>query len=244
MNNLIILKKSLFSKSRPLFKLFTYFLLFFCAVLQSCSEDPFDADSGTYTDKRDGNVYQWIKIGDQIWMAENLAYIPYVCAPDSQCGIWVYDYSGEGSYGSNLSIYGCLYDWETAMEVCPEGWHLPSDEEWMELERFLGIPEDELYTENIFRGVDANSAEKLGAGSSLWNDPNEYSTNETGFSLKPSGMRLSDGRFRSIGDEASFWTSTYDENRHATIQRAINSQGILRYAIYEREGLSARYIKD
>ena len=244
MNNLIILKKSLYPKSRPLFKLFTYFLLFFYAVLQSCSEDPFDADSGTFTDKRDGNVYQWVKIGEQIWMAENLAYIPYVCAPDSQCGIWVYDYYGEGSFYENYNSYGCLYDWETAMEVCPEGWHLPSDEEWMEMERFLGMPEDELYLENQIRGKETNVAGKLGAGSELWNEKNSNSTNETGFSAKPGGMRVSAGWFHSINETAYFWTSSYYKDDYEIIHRAIVHNGVLRFMLYKEQGLSVRCIKN
>ncbi|MBW6533657.1 MAG: hypothetical protein K0B11_01480 [Mariniphaga sp.] len=183
----------------PILTLLTFLLLF-----AACEKDPFEASSGTFTDERDGREYKWVKIGDQIWMAENLAYVPYVCAPDSQCGIWIYGYNGEGSYGTNYHTYGALYDWETAMEVCPEGWHLPSDEEWMELERFLGIPEDELYDENVDRGEGVNAAGKLVAGSQLWDEKINYSTNETGFSAKPGGMRVSDGWFRSINDGSYF----------------------------------------
>ena len=77
----------LLSKITRLVCIFFLFLLIF-----SCKKDPFDANSGTFTDKRDGHQYKWVKIGEQIWMAENLAYVPFVCAPDSQCGIWVYGY--------------------------------------------------------------------------------------------------------------------------------------------------------
>ena len=66
------------------------FLIVSLTLFTSCQEDdPFSGDSGTFKDKRDGQVYKWVRIGDQIWMAENLAYIPYVCPADSQCGIWV-----------------------------------------------------------------------------------------------------------------------------------------------------------
>ncbi len=244
MNNLIILKKSLCSKSRPLSQLFTYFLLFFCAVLQSCSEDPFDADSGTFTDKRDGNVYQWVKIGDQIWMAENLAYIPYVCAPDSQCGIWVYDYYGEGPYGTNYQTYGCLYDWETAMEVCPEGWHLPSDEEWMELERFLGMEEHELTRKDIPRGDNANVGGKLKhTNNSLWKEPNLGATNEIGFGILPAGDVF--GQFLDLHESACFWTSSSIDSGNA-YNRIFHYQykGCFRNPWAKTYGLSIRCIKD
>nr|WP_319269229.1 fibrobacter succinogenes major paralogous domain-containing protein [uncultured Draconibacterium sp.] len=246
MNNLIILKKSVCSKSRPLFKLFTYFLLFFCAVLQSCSEDPFDADSGTFTDKRDGNVYQWVKIGEQIWMAENLAYIPYVCAPDSQCGIWVYDYYGEGSFGTNYQTYGCLYNWEIAQEVCPEGWHLPSDEEWMEMESFLGMPEDQLDRSGIIRGQEANVGGKLKEpGLAHWKEPNEGATNESGLSVLPGGYLNGNHAFSSLNSVSYFWTTSL--NGHGDgICRMFHYDGnyVTRKGMEKNIALSIRCIKN
>ena len=82
---------------------------------------------GTFTDSRDGNTYKWIEIGNQIWMAENLNF-------HANSGCWVYDNNPE-----NADTYGRLYNWETARNVCPDGWHLPSDNEWKELEVYLGI---------------------------------------------------------------------------------------------------------
>jgi len=228
-----------FFKMKPVLTLLTFMLLF-----AACEKDPFEANSGTFTDERDGREYKWVKIGDQIWMAENLAYVPYVCAPDSQCGIWIYGYDGEGSYGTNYHTYGALYDWETAMEVCPEGWHLPSDEEWMELERFLGMKEDELYRENVLRGKEANVAGKLGAGSELWYEKNDISTNETDFSAKPGGMRVSDGWFHSINETAYFWTSSNNKNNYEVTHRTIGSSGVIRFFLLKEQGLSVRCIKD
>ncbi len=226
------------------FKLRQFLFFAVLLLLAACHKDPFDADSGTFTDKRDGHAYKWVKIGDQIWMAENLAYLPYVCSGDSQCGIWVYGYYGEGSFYQNYTTYGCLYDYETALEVCPKGWHLPSDEEWMELERFLGIPEDEIYDENVDRGEEVNAAGKLGAGSELWDEKNENSTNETGFSAKPGGMRTSI-QYRSINTEAIFWTSSYDSYFYNMVKhRFISSYGIGVFRIDKKVGLSVRYVKD
>lgn len=245
MNTLRKLKELTHLRRRPAFMLVTYFFLFFCAALFSCSEDPFDADSGQFTDKRDKNVYQWVKIGEQIWMAENLAYMPYVCAPDSQCGIWVYDYSGKGYPGVNYQIYGCLYNWETAMKVCPEGWHLPSDEEWMELELFLGMPEDELDRSGIPRGQEANVSGKLKENGSIhWKDPNVGATNETGFSALPGGVKF-ENRFYSLNAHSFFWSS----------QRSGENQAIYRVFSYDQNiifreemkityGLSIRCIKN
>ncbi|MDA3853143.1 MAG: FISUMP domain-containing protein, partial [Bacteroidales bacterium] len=111
------------------------------------------ATSGTFTDSRDNNTYNWVTIGEQVWMAENLAYLPRVHSnalfanADSAC-YGVYGYDGTdvtaAKDSANYSTYGVLYNWYAAMAgasssdaspsgvqgVCPTGWHLPSDDEW------------------------------------------------------------------------------------------------------------------
>jgi uncharacterized protein (TIGR02145 family) len=82
-------------------------------------------EEGTFTDPRDGKVYRTVRIGNQVWMAENLNYD----AEGSKC------YNNDPA---NRQKYGWLYDWETAKAVCPDGWHLPSDAEWQELVDFAG----------------------------------------------------------------------------------------------------------
>ena len=212
-------------------------------IFQSCKKDPFEANSGSFTDKRDGHVYDWVKIGDQIWMAENLAYAPYVCAPDSQCGIWVYGYSGTGAYGENYFTYGCLYDWETANKVCPEGWHLPSDEEWKKMELFLGMKFEDL-DRTDYRGDESNVGGKLKeTGTLRWLEPNNGANNETGFSALPGGGYF--GRFLNINESACFWTSSEDKINNA-IARVFYYQykGRIRYSWEKKIGLSIRCIKD
>jgi len=89
-----------------------------------------------FCDKRDGKKYVYVQIGEQIWMAENLNYA--VCG--SKCGI-----AGGFGYGSltdsfaeNCDKYGRLYNWDAALTVCPDGWHLPSDTEWTALTDYVG----------------------------------------------------------------------------------------------------------
>jgi hypothetical protein len=76
-------------------------------------------ETATFTDSRDGKIYQTVIFGDQTWMAENLNYE----TPD---GSWCYE-----NDPSSCSKYGRLYDWETAKKVAPIGWHLPSEDEWL-----------------------------------------------------------------------------------------------------------------
>lgn len=123
-------------------------------------------DVNTFIDERDGHKYKYVQIGQQNWMAENLAYMPHVNPVKKQeYGIWVYDYDGsdvaEAKVTENYQKYGCLYDWTMAMDIdpkyleeawegdtenhqgnCPDGWHMPSDEEWVEIEKFLGMSEE------------------------------------------------------------------------------------------------------
>jgi uncharacterized protein (TIGR02145 family) len=101
-----------------------------------------EPELSSFTDSRDGNIYKTVKIGTQIWMFENLRYIPFVCLLDEEGGIWVYDYDGHNIKKAishkNYKKYGCLYDWVTAKSICPDGWHLPSYEEWTQLLNNIG----------------------------------------------------------------------------------------------------------
>jgi len=102
-------------------------------------------ENPTYTDPRDGKVYKTIKIGDQIWMAENLDYLPSINKFTSRSSTnpryYVNGYLGtdtaEAKATDNYKTYGVLYNWPAAKTVSPEGWHLPSNAEWTQLENYL-----------------------------------------------------------------------------------------------------------
>jgi len=99
-----------------------------------------------FTDSRDGYTYETVKIGTQVWLAENLRYLPIVNHPDDR-SITEKKYYVAGYYASNLveakatseyEIYGALYNYPAALEACPYGWHLPGEDEWVQLTKTVG----------------------------------------------------------------------------------------------------------
>ncbi|MCL1947175.1 MAG: hypothetical protein FWF51_08535, partial [Chitinivibrionia bacterium] len=109
-------------------------------ILTGCAKSENDG-TGTFTDSRDGQVYKIVKIGNQIWMAQNFNYN----AEGSRCygeggivgrtdkGMPFPDTLSEEQIRENCEKYGRLYDWETAKKAAPQGWRLPTDKEWKKL---------------------------------------------------------------------------------------------------------------
>jgi uncharacterized protein (TIGR02145 family) len=186
---------------------------------------------GSFTDSRDGNEYKTVTIGSQVWMAENLAYLPEVHNSTSDSGphYYVYGYDGtevteakayEHTPGDNdeyspggapikvYETYGVLYNWPAAITACPEGWHLPSDAEWKQLEMYLGMSEEEADRGGGGeRGTDEGGKLKE-AGNSHWHSPNSGATNESGFTALPGGYRFTSGDVDAIGIYGDWWSST------------------------------------
>jgi uncharacterized protein (TIGR02145 family) len=178
--------------------------------------------SGTFIDARDGLDYNWVKIGSQIWMAENLAF-------NNDGGCWAYN-NDEG----NVATYGRLYNWGTALAVCPSGWHLPSDAEWTTLTDFLG-------------GGSVAGGKLKETGTTHWSNPNVDATNETGFTALPGGSRNRDGNFNDLANVGNWWSATehpsIDGNAWHRIM--VNSvPNIYRSWYYKEGGFSVRCVKD
>lgn len=167
----------------------------------------------------DGNVYTTIKIGDQWWMAENLKVahyrngeeIPEVTDNTAWSGLstgarCVYD-----NTESNADTYGYLYNWyavNDSRNIAPEGWHVPTDEEWKQLEVALGMSQSEA-DDTVWRGT--NEGSKLAGRAELWNNhalENNAAFGESGFSALPGGCRFYDGYFGGLGSNADFWSAT------------------------------------
>jgi len=128
-----------------------------------------------FTDSRDNKTYKYVTIGTQIWMAENLRYE----TTNTKC----YD-----NNPNNCKIYGILYDWNTAENACPLGWHLPNDTEWFTLISFAGNDDAKLMANHVFW--------LSGKG-----------TDEFGFTALPGGYYRHEGYFLNIEEEAVFWSA-------------------------------------
>jgi len=164
-------------------KKFLITLTLFCATIFA---------QNIFTDERDGQEYKIVKIGSQTWMSENLNYN----ADGSKC----YD-----NKTANCNKYGRLYNWTTANKACPEGWHLPSNDEWTTLTNFVG----------------SSAGTKLKAASG-WN-ANGNGEDKFGFSALPGGFGNSGDRFgysalgysgfNTVGHDGIWWSaSEYDSN--------------------------------
>mgnify|MGYP001127248860 CR=1 FL=1 len=217
-----------------------------------------------FTDIRDGNSYKFVKIGNQVWMAENLKYLPSVVGPatssETDPYYYVYDYDGidvaAAKATDNYKTYGVLYNWTAAMNfaggsdanpsgvqgVCPCGWHLPSDAEWKQLEMHLGMPEDAANTAG-WRGTDEGGKLK-DTTTTHWNSPNEGATNESGFTALPGGNSYS-GSFEGIGNNGVWWSTT---ELYGTIAwyrgMNYNSSKVDRYTYPKSAGYSVRCVRD
>ncbi|HNQ69257.1 MAG TPA: fibrobacter succinogenes major paralogous domain-containing protein, partial [Bacteroidales bacterium] len=189
-----------------------------------------------------------------VWMAENLKYLPSVVGPSSNSQTipyyYVYGYNGtivaDAKATTNYSTYGVIYNWPAVMNgatsstsnpsgvqgICPDGWHVPSDAEWIELFDFLG-------------GNSIAGGKIKETGTTHWDSPNTGATNETGFTALPGGGRSNDGTFQNINTYA-YWQSSTEYSstgvygwcaRYSTsaTQKSFN---------YKEMGFSVRCIRD
>lgn len=165
---------------------------------------PFINPNGSFTDPRDSNVYNTILIGNQVWMATNLAYLPAVSPPSlgsyTSPFYYVSNFWGSDTVKAktmcNYGDYGVLYNWSAAVTACPPGWHLPTNQEWTTLTTYLG-------------GTTIAGGKLKQTGFALWNSPNTGATNETGFNAIPGGMRdYNASTFYYTGNFGYYWSST------------------------------------
>jgi uncharacterized protein (TIGR02145 family) len=202
----------------------------------------------------DGNVYQTINIGSQVWMAENLKVTHYRTGEDISNIVNqdVWDTLTTGAYcqfdndTSYIAVYGRLYNWyavDDSRNLAPAGWHIPTDAEWKQLEINLGMSQADADLIG-YRSVDVGGKLKE-TGILHWSSPNTGATNESGFTALPGGGRSDNGSFFQLGISANFWTSTANSLSDAW-DRSISSNNAAIYRIWisKRYGISVRCVKD
>jgi uncharacterized protein (TIGR02145 family) len=137
-------------------------------------------------------------------MVNNLAYMPHVSRVKKQGGIWVYDYNGKkieiAKESENYKKYGCLYDWESARQAVPEGWHLPSDNEWNELFKFFENMKS--FGEGLQKITEMSKEENKKRGLM-------YTKEFAG------GYRHPKGYFFNLAGQGNWWTATEKDKRNA-----------------------------
>ncbi len=191
----------------------------------------------------DGNSYNVIKIGNQVWMDSNLKTtryndgtpIPLVTdltawsALDTPGYCW-YD-NDSATYART---YGAFYNWYAVNtgKLCPEGWHVPTDGEWTILTDYLG-------------GAVVAGKKLKETGTEHWASPNTEATNESGFTALPAGYRFEAGGFEEIGQGARFWSSTMYIT-HLAWNRVLysDSDEVFRFSFTMRNGYSVRCLRD
>lgn len=235
-------------------------------LLTSCAEDDSDlpnnknpnivtGETGTFIDARDNQTYKWVEIGDQTWMAENLNFTgnngqihitdAFLWLTNDSYNAWCY-------YDNvNNSTYGVLYQHSAALNAVPEGWHLPTLEEWDQLKTYL------IDNEYSFDGIIGNDGiAKALAPHSGWDHSGIYGTignndfinyqNITGFTALPGGYRTPQN-FIDEGFGANWWTATsHNTVKSAAYTKRIHS-GIINMTgdlVGKANGLYVRCIKN
>lgn len=208
------------------------FFIFIMTFIMSCSKtadpattDPDEIDNGVPcpglpTITYEGQVYHTLIIGEQCWLKENLNIGAMINTLDTLQNDSIIQKYGYKNDTANCSMYGGLYTWHEIMEysadtgsrgICPEGWHIPSDEDWKILEETM----DNLIIDSVagwdttgWRGSDAGGNLK-NMGTKKWYNPNTGAADTKGFRALPGGFRnFEDGSFDKLQSTAFFWTST------------------------------------
>ena len=208
-----------------------------------------------WVDTRDSTSYGTVQIGNQVWMSENLRYLPELTSDNS---LWivsgfsdvkaysVYGYGGNSITGAKVlastNKQGVLYNWPAAIDLedsttenpstvqgaCPTDWHLPSQAEWTELRDYLG-------------GLSVAGGPLKETDTLNWNAPNAGATNSTGFNAIAVGLRNgSDGQFMHQGEYTKYWNASFGSS---ILQYDYPVLGIA-YSIDPRPGYSIRCVKD
>jgi uncharacterized protein (TIGR02145 family) len=227
---------------KNLVNLSVFSILIFSSILYSCTKD----DSGNIVKDADGNVYTSVTIGTQVWMVENLKTtkyrngdpIPNVTDLHQWANITTGAYTWYDNDISNKNPHGALYNWFAVNDnrhIAPEGWHVPTYDDWAKLIEFLG-------------GNDVAGGKLKENGFDYWESPNTGATDEKGFAGLGSGSATAFGTikvFSSLNLFCAWWSTTECDNFQAN---KLHLHYDASYAWLETgikiDGFSVRCIKD
>jgi len=246
-----------FSPNHPcscLFRVYLIFFLFFVfSFINGCSYLKKETPTGSSANRpdyetelvqdKDGNRYHAIAIGKQVWLAENLKAthyrngdpIPEVLDANSWRKLTKGAFCNYDNENSNAVVYGRLYNWHAVTDsrnICPPGWHVPTDADWQQLINYLG-------GEPVAGGKMKESAP------GHWLIPNTGATNVSGFTALPGGYRSSKGVYHILDTYTFYWTSTsYSDQVAWSWFLQNNSAGATRIENLKTFGFSVRCVKD
>jgi len=192
----------------------------------------------------DGNTYKTIQIGTQTWMAENLkttkyndgTAIPKIKGSNAWGALTTGAYCNYNNFEAYSPIYGRLYNWYVGastnpQNVCPSGWHVPSDAEWTVLIDYLG-------------GESVAGDKLKEAGSAHWPEYYTGATNESGFTALPGGLRNQPASFSDEGAHGYWWLSAESDVEYGAIYGLRYGGEEFSSYFYKDGGLSVRCMKD
>lgn len=224
-------------------------------LFTSCDdkEDPTPAqETGTLTDI-DGNEYKTVKIGNQWWMAENLKVTTYANGellykkttnPD-----WAEANAAYCKYDDKDDAPGLLYNYAavtSSNQLAPQGWHIPTDDEWKELEKYLGMSQAEA-DKLTWRGSNEGDKLKIEGPEGWTSYENIWGSNESGFTALAGSCRLADGTFGQPGlfSTGFWWTATPHGDAEA-FYRYLDKKNsnVFRSHVSKKYGMSVRCVKD
>ena len=190
----------------------------------------------------DGNEYGTVLIGNQVWMSENLKVTKYkdgTAIPTGHSNS-VWSNLSSGAYAVyddddvNTDTYGFLYNWyavDDSRIIAPDGWHVPTDDEWTTLTDYLG-------------GTSVAGGKMKETGTEHWSSPNTDATNESGFTALPGGYRYFNGNYIHQGYSGYFWSSTeYSSNNAWYRLLNYNTSGVYRTNDNKKYGFSLRCVR-
>lgn len=230
-------------KSKTGFLFYPIVIMGFVLILNSsCKKDNYNPPPYKLTDI-DGNVYDSVIIGTQVWMLQNLKVTKYnTDAPialvtddmawnnlSSPAYCW---YNNDET--ANKNPYGALYNWWAVYTgiLCPTGWHVPSEGEWITLINYLG-------------GGYLAGGKLKETSTSHWLNPNTGATNESGFTALPGGSHNNNWGHSNMGDRGNWWTSTeYSSSEGCFYYMGYDFRDVYGYCITKSDGFSVRCLRN